>query len=137
MDIVLRKIDVKCAYLRFLMYKVYFVVKKLVWNVRIKAFWYAIYIFDWNLFIYQKSLKRTYKTIFFNKITFWVCVLVLWIHKCYYVVKKLVWMFILNIKAFWYTIIKDYDSKTLLKNKILKKMFLIILFCKILKLNQL
>ena len=34
-------------------------------------------------------------------ITFWICVLVLWIHKGYCVVKKLVWN--VCIKAFWYT----------------------------------
>ena len=39
--------------------------------------------------------------IFFNfKITFWIFVL-LWIHKGYCVVKKMVWNF--RIKAFWYS----------------------------------
>ena len=38
---------------------------------------------------------------FLYKITFWICVLVLWIHKGYCVVKKLVWN--VRIKAFLYT----------------------------------
>ena len=53
------------------------------------------------IFLYQKSLKRTFKLVFEYKITFWICVLVLWIHKGYCVVKKLMWN--LRIKAFWYT----------------------------------
>ena len=43
------------------------------------------------IFVYQKSLKRTFKPGFKYKIPFWICVLVLWIHNCYFVVKKLVW----------------------------------------------
>ena len=66
---------------------------------------WAYNIYFWLRFIYvnQKSLKRTFKTsFFFYKITFWICVLlVLWIQKGYFVVKKLV----RNVcnKAFWYT----------------------------------
>ena len=44
-----------------------------------------------DLFLYQKSLKPV-------KITFWICVLVLWIRKEYCLVKKLVWNF--RIKQF-------------------------------------
>ena len=33
--------------------------------------------------------------------TFWICVVVLWIHKGYFVAKKLVWN--VYTKAFWYT----------------------------------
>ena len=47
----------------------------------------------------QKTLKRRFKTVFKYKITFWICVLVLWIHKC--IIKKMVWN--VSIKAFWYT----------------------------------
>ena len=53
------------------------------------------------IFAYLKSLNRTFKTGFWAQITFWICVLVLWIHKGYCVVKKLVWN--VRIKAFWYT----------------------------------
>ena len=35
------KTYVKCAYFRFLMYKGYYVFKKRVWNICIKAFWYT------------------------------------------------------------------------------------------------
>ena len=52
-------------------------------------------------FVYEKSLKLTLKPVFEYKITFWFCVLVLWIHKGYYVVKNLVWN--IRIKKFWYT----------------------------------
>ena len=41
------------------------------------------------------------KPVFRYNITFWICVLVLWINKGYCVVKKLVW--IVRIKTFWYT----------------------------------
>ena len=53
-------------------------------------------------FVYQKSLKRTFKTCFCGKkITFGICVLVLWINKGYFVVKKQVWN--VCIKSSWYT----------------------------------
>ena len=52
------------------------------------------------IFVYQKSLKGTFKPVFEYKINFWICVLSFWIHKGYFVVKKLVWN--LRIKAFWY-----------------------------------
>ena len=41
------------------------------------------------------------KPVFEYKITFWIYVLALWIHKGYYVVKKLLGN--VRIKAFWYT----------------------------------
>ena len=40
------------------------------------------------------------KPVFDYKITFWICVFVMWIHKGYFVVKKLVWN--ICIKVFWY-----------------------------------
>ena len=51
-----------------------------------------------DLFLYTRNRL---KSVFEYKITFWICVLVLWIHKGYCVVKKLVWN--VPIKAFWYT----------------------------------
>ena len=51
--------------------------------------------------VYQKSLKQKFKT------GFWVYVLVLWIHKGYCVVKKLVWN--VCIKAFWYTKVLKFN----------------------------
>ena len=53
------------------------------------------------IFVYQKSLKQTLKSVFENKIIFWICVLVLWIPKGYCVVKKLGCNG--RIKAFWHT----------------------------------
>ena len=50
------------------------------------------------IFVYQKSLKGRLKLFFEYKITFWICVLVLWIHNGYCVVKLLVWN--IRIKAF-------------------------------------
>ena len=43
------------------------------------------------IFVYQKSLKQTFKTGVEYKITFWNCVLVLLIHKGYCLDKNLVW----------------------------------------------
>ena len=65
--------------------------------------WSTFIIYFWLrfMFVYQKSLKQTFKTGFEYKITFWICGLVLGIHKGYYVVKKLVWN--VPIKAFLYT----------------------------------
>ena len=55
-----------------------------------------------ELFLYTRNLKnKRLKPAFEYKITFWIYVLVLWIHKGYCVVKKLVWN--VRIKAFWYT----------------------------------
>jgi hypothetical protein len=54
------------------------------------------------IFVYQKSFyNERLKPVFEYKITFWICVLVLWMHKGYCVVKELVWN--VRIKAFWYT----------------------------------
>ena len=54
-------------------------------------------------FLCVKNLKNEcLKPIFSYKITFWICVLVLWIHICFCVFKKLVWNF--RFKAFLYTI---------------------------------
>ena len=47
-----------------------------------------------------KYLKLTWKPVFEYKSPFEFEVPVLWIHKGYYVVKKLVWN--VHIKAFWY-----------------------------------
>ena len=61
------------------------------------------------ILVCQKSIKRTFKS------SFWVqnhllylcfCVVILWIHKSYCVIKKLVWN--VRIKAFWYTIYYYY-----------------------------
>ena len=61
-----------------------------------------IYIFDSDLFLYAINLlNERLKPVFEYKITFWICVLLLWILKGYYVVKMLVWN--VRIKAFWYT----------------------------------
>ena len=49
----------------------------------------------------EKFLKQTFEMVFEYKITLWICVLFLWIHKGYSVVKKLVWN--VPIKAFWCT----------------------------------
>ena len=50
-------------------------------------------------FVYQKSFKRRFKPVFEYKITLGICVLALWNHKAYFVVKKLVRN--VCIKAFW------------------------------------
>ena len=76
-----------------------------VLNVRIifSVSWKKKYIFEsdlvWRMqliwvgftFVYQKSLKQTLNPVCEYKITYWICVLVLWIHKGCNVVKKLVW----------------------------------------------
>ena len=49
------------------------------------------------IFLYQKPLKLVFE----YKIAFWIYVIVMWIHKGYFVVEKLVWN--VRIKAFWYT----------------------------------
>ena len=52
--------------------------------------------------MYTKNLKNErLKLVFKYKITFWICVLLLWIHKGYWIVKKLVWN--VRTKVFWYT----------------------------------
>ena len=72
------------------------------------------------IFVYQKNVKLTLKTGFWVKNTFWSYVLVLWIHKGYFVVKKLLWN--VRIEAFWYTKmyysgnIKSIESIFLLEN---------------------
>ena len=52
------------------------------------------------IFVFQKSLKRTFKHGFWVQNYLLICVLAVWIHKGYCVVKKLVWN--VNIKAFLY-----------------------------------
>jgi hypothetical protein len=42
-----------------------------------------------------------FKTGFWVQNHLWICVLVLWIHKGYFIVKKRVWK--VRIKDFWYT----------------------------------
>ena len=57
---------------------------------------------DSDLFLLNRNLwNECLKPVFEYKISFWICVLVLWIHKGYCVVKKLVWD--VRIKAFRYT----------------------------------
>ena len=58
------------------------------------------------MFVYQKSLQCTLQTVFL--IQNHLCVLVLWIQKDYFVVKRLVWN--VRIKAFWYTVFDILDS---------------------------
>ena len=60
-------------------------------------------------FLYKKSFKRTFKTGFEYKITFWIDFLVLLIHKGYCIVKKLVWnvhIKISGIQTYLYLIIR-------------------------------
>ena len=55
-----------------------------------------------DLFLYTRNLQHErLKPVFECKITFWICVLMLRIHKGYCLVKKLVGN--VRIKAFWYT----------------------------------
>ena len=55
-----------------------------------------------DLFFYTRKLyNKSFKPVFEYKITFWICVLAFWIHKSYFIVKKLVWN--ICIKAFWYS----------------------------------
>ena len=63
-----------------------------------------------SLCINLKIAICLWSPVFEYKITFWICVLVLWIHKGYCVVKKLVWN--VRIKSFWYT--KDLEKLSLL-----------------------
>ena len=49
------------------------------------------------IFVSPNSLKQTFKNDSGQKITFRICVLVLWIHKCYFVVKNWCEMFILKL----------------------------------------
>ena len=63
-------------------------------------------------YLYLKSLKYTIETGFWVQNHLWICVLELWIHKAYFVIKKLVWN--VYIKAFLYTkIVKILNEKTL------------------------
>ena len=67
----------------------------------------TINTFFWLLFIFvcHKSLKWMFKTSY--KITVWICGLMLWIQKSFFVVKMLVWN--IRIKDFWYTkVLKNY-----------------------------
>ena len=74
----------------------------LSWNLKIrnKKIDWNIYIFDSNLF-WQMQLMKLLKVKNSWKITFLICVLVLWIHKGYCLVKELVWN--VRIKGFGYT----------------------------------
>ena len=55
-----------------------------------------------DLVLHTRNLKNERpKSVFEYILTFWICVLVLWIHKGYFVLKKLVWN--VFIKAIWYT----------------------------------
>ena len=82
--------------------RLYIFYSDLVWRMQLMIIKGKKFVLCVGNFVYQKSLKRTFKPSFEYKIAFWICVLVmLWIHKVYCVVKKLVWN--LRIKAFWYT----------------------------------
>ena len=58
-----------------------------------------IYIFDSDLFFIKKSLYYPLNPVFKYIITFCICVLVMWIHKGYCVVKKLEWNVILRTRV--------------------------------------
>ena len=62
-----------------------------------------IYFLPRFSYVYYKSLKRTLKPVFEHKITFWIFVLRLLIHKGYCLVKKLVWNVRIGFIDFWYT----------------------------------
>ena len=63
----------------------------------IKDFSKKFHIFN-RFFFTQKPLKRTsFKTIFEYKMTFWICVPVLWIHKVYFIVKTWYEMSVLKL----------------------------------------
>ena len=73
--------------------------------------WLYITKSESDLFLYAiNHQNERLKTVSDYKIVFLICVLVLWIHKGYCVVKKLVWN--VCIKAFWYTNVFK-DSKAL------------------------
>ena len=78
------------------------------------------------IFVYQKSLKRTFKISFWVQNHLWICVRVLWIHKGYCVVKKQVWN--VRIKAFWYT---KYFMYSKLKSLYNVKLFFMSVFAKL------
>ena len=66
--------------------------------------------FESDFFLYTINLlNERFKPVFEYQITFWICVLVLSIHKGYCVVKILVRN--VHIKAFWYT--KIFNSQIL------------------------
>ena len=56
-----------------------------------------------NLFFFKSEMFKTNdkKQFMSTKSPFWICVLVLWIHKNYVLVKKLLWN--VRNKVFWYT----------------------------------
>ena len=77
---------------------------------------------DWDSYLYTRNLlNECLKPGFEYKITFWICILGLWIHKGYYVVKKLVWN--VRIKAFWYTKILILDKVKIFMVKLSKSCF--------------
>ena len=49
-----------------------------------------------SLFLYKKNL---FKPVFEYKIIFWICVIVLWIHKGCFVAKKLEWNVVLKLSG--------------------------------------
>ena len=51
-----------------------------------------------RFFVYQKPLKRSGLE---YKITFWICVSVLWIHKGHFALKKWCEMFVLKLSGIW------------------------------------
>ena len=61
----------------------------------------------WFIFVSRNLWNERLKPVVEYKITFWIFVRALWIHKGYFVVKKLVWN--VHIKAFWYT--NKYSNK--------------------------
>ena len=84
-----------------------------------------------ELFLYTRDLlNERLKPVFEYKIAFGINILVLWIHKGYFVVKNLMWN--VRIKAFWYTkmftlcvtsntkLLKQYNSKCNIQTKLKK-----------------
>ena len=62
------------------------------------------------LFVYQNFLKRLFKSSFWVKNTFWICVCVLWIHKGYFLVKVLLEIFALKLSGIQSSLISNLTA---------------------------
>ena len=69
-----------------------------------------------NLFMYIKFLQQTFHD---YKITIWICVLVLWIHKGYLVMKSWCEMFVLKLSGIQ-RILYTYCSLNLTEKEIVR-----------------
>ena len=89
-----------CPKLLQIGYEIYIFVSDLVWRMRLMLNHLIRHTkSEADLFFYTRNLWNERLTpVFEHKITFWTCVVVLWNHKGYCVIKKLVWNF--RIKAF-------------------------------------